>query len=1238
MLNFRKTFCHNNIKNDLRKLKGKDIVNNAVQVLNATTITPRMYKLDPVTLAPKDKNNRETHIYYLKHTIEQSAILKEIVKQAYSLIPLDIASYSACTYVNMIQELLGYVRDTFHDIHKPRVSRSIKSSKSMSTDNTKNDRILQISSSTKKKNKVEDCFRIVKFNLNKKIYVVEPYGNANVQHSKLITNSKLMCVKCNNSMFDARLELCFLEFVSDMNASSKSKFVKKTKKKEEWKPIGKVFTKIGYQWRPTGRTFNLVRNVCLLTRITTTNKVPLREPIHLEVVQIFLWYLDSGCSKHMTGDRSQLTKFVHKFLGTVKFGNDQIAKIMRYGDYQIGNIIISRVYYMEGLGHNLFSVGQFCDSDLEVKFLASKNEAPDFIIKFMKMILVRLNTPVKNIRTYNGTEFVNQTLNRYYKSAVPVAPAPRAIDLADSLVSTLSDQDAPSKKILLVLSPLEINYRLIPCGVILTPSLFQSNQRTSNKQSHVDLTKWIYKVKTNEFGGVLKNKERLVDQGFRKEEGIDFEESFALVTRIKAICIFVANAANKNMMIFQKDVKTAFQKGAVDPTLFTWKAGNDLLLIINSDAYNFKLEKKKFRVDMEVFRKILQICPRILNQDFIAPPSEEELVTFIQELGYSGKCNMLSAIHTDQIYQPWRTFTTIINRALIPDDMINQDIKDFIAYKTYYDFATGKVAPKKARKFKKIASALRKLSLVKEAKPVKKAKRVKRPAKKFATTPTTGVVIRDNHDVSVSKKKAPAKGDRGNDIELLSDAALLEAAQVKEALEKKKKDSHMLHASGSVLTKDSDNELWGDSEDESDDINDDDDDDHVNDDDSKNEDDDGNDAHDSERTDLDDDDENPSFTLRDYNKEQHDEEYESDDDHENIFEEEDDDLYKDVDVRSLGAEHEKEKKGDEVITDADENVSQEKSHDTNSTTESVSAAASVSTVCAKMLVSSFPNVGFLSNAVWFRFRIDVNDLEEMDLRWKMAMLKMRARRFLPKTGRNLGANGPTSMGFDMSKVECYNCHRKGHFWRRCRGESLLNHDSSIIPSSSKIDSLLDEFAGELTLLKSIPPGIDKTDCDPEEEIRLTKRLLYDNSSPCPLKEFVSENSNADIKSFSPFPIPVKDSNSLMEKIDLSFNPDDPMPSGIEEDDYDSERDILIREELLNNYFLLLPVIESYHFDIPSFSRPPTKPPDGNTGILNIKTMGDISEQMVPMPGLMITRVLNQEKSPDLLSHQGLETF
>nr|GEU93933.1 hypothetical protein [Tanacetum cinerariifolium] len=121
-------------------------------------------------------------------------------------------------------------------------------------------------------------------------------------------------------------------------------------------------------------------------------------------------------------------------------------------------------------------------------------------------------------------------------------------------------------------------------------------------------------------------------------------------------------------------------------------------------------------------------------------------------------------------------------------------------------------------------------------------------------------------------------------------------------------------------------------------------------------------------------------------------------------------------------------------------------------------------------------------------------------------------------------------------------------------------------------------------------------------------LLYDNSSPRPPKEFVFENSNVDIESFSPSPILVEDSDSFMEEIDLSFNPDDPMPPTIKNDVYDSERDILIHEELLDNYSFSLPVNESFHFDIPLFFRPPAKPPDGNTKILNIKMMGDIYEQ------------------------------
>nr|GEW33467.1 copia protein [Tanacetum cinerariifolium] len=414
------------LKKTLSKLKGKAVVNEAVTL---HPIDPELLKIDVAPIAPKLRNNRTAHNDYLKHTQEETATLREIVKNERLLNPLNTS--------------LDYAS-----------SRQYKENR------------IQRTQSKAKKNKLEDHSRIVRHSLNKKKSVVDTKAISSVPNSKL------------------------------------------------------------------------------------------------NVVQIVLWYLDSGCSMHMIGDRSQLINLVQKFLGTVKFENDHVATIMGYGDYKIGNVTISRVYFMEGLGHNLFSVGQFCDSDLEIAFhqhtcfirnldgvdlltgsrgnnlyilslkdmlasppicllskasktkswlwhhrlshlnfrainhlarqgligglpklkfekdhlcsacamgkskkkthkpkskdtnqeklyllhmdlcglmhvesvnrkkyilvivddysrftwvkcLRSKGEAPDFIIKFLKMIQVRLKAPVYHIRTDNGTEFVNQTLREY---------------------------------------------------------------------------------------------------------------------------------------------------------------------------------------------------------------------------------------------------------------------------------------------------------------------------------------------------------------------------------------------------------------------------------------------------------------------------------------------------------------------------------------------------------------------------------------------------------------------------------------------------------------------------------------------------------------------------------------------------------------------------------------------------------------------------------------------------------
>ncbi|GKB69416.1 hypothetical protein Tco_0930828 [Tanacetum coccineum] len=243
-------------------------------------------------------------------------------------------------------------------------------------------------------------------------------------------------------------------------------------------------------------------------------------------------------------------------------------------------------------------------------------------------------------------------------------------------------------------------------------------------------------------------------------------------------------------------------------------------------------------------------------------------------------------------------------------------------------------------------------------------------------------------------------------------------------------------------------------------------------------------------------------------------------------------------------------------------------------------------------------------------------------------------------------------------------------------EYLLNQDTLIV-SSPKFDSLLEEFSGELAYIDLISPEIDEADFNPEEEIRLVEKLLYDNSSPRPPKKLNSENSKAVIESFSPSPIPIKDSDSLMEEIDIFLALDDSIPPGIENDDYDSEGDILFLEELLSNDSLSLPENESFHFDRyydPSSPRPLAKPPDDDgihfdiepdMGILTAKVVDDISEHYVLMPSILTTHptrcpmidtllpfssenenkvfnysilASNEDKSTHLLSHRGFKAF
>nr|GFA59842.1 integrase, catalytic region, zinc finger, CCHC-type, peptidase aspartic, catalytic [Tanacetum cinerariifolium] len=126
----------------------------------------------------------------------------------------------------------------------------------------------------------------------------------------------------------------------------------------------------------------------------------------------------AGCSKHMTGNLKLLINFVWKFMGTVRFGNDYVAAILGFGDLQWGNIFITRVYFVEGLGHNLFSVGQFFPNSRQRLHLLHMDLCGPMRIASIneKRITVLLQSPVIIIRTDNDTEFKNQVLKEYFDS------------------------------------------------------------------------------------------------------------------------------------------------------------------------------------------------------------------------------------------------------------------------------------------------------------------------------------------------------------------------------------------------------------------------------------------------------------------------------------------------------------------------------------------------------------------------------------------------------------------------------------------------------------------------------------------------------------------------------------------------------------------------------------------------------------------------------------------------------
>ncbi|GJS52129.1 integrase, catalytic region, zinc finger, CCHC-type containing protein [Tanacetum coccineum] len=354
-------------KNELRKLKRKNVDDTMISKPNAT-IAPGMFKLDIEPFSHRFKNNRDAHEELLVHVSQTCPNSPKPSEKLVAVTPMN--KNKRVRFVKPVTSSSNIPKQTdslkTKDSNKPLltftgVTPTTSASGSKPSGNIKNNRITRPPSSNQK-NKVEGHSKKVKSSLIKMNSVYEPASNALVRHSVRNVKFESICTICNKCLFDANHDMCIIDHA---NVRSKSTS-KRNKMRKVWKPMGKMFSEIGYSWKPIGKTFTIVRNRFPLTRITSTKVVPTKEtstksvaaptqgilvysrrPKSTRSVGSSSKYLDSGCSKHITGNRSQRINFVSKFLGTIRFGNDHIAKIMGYGDYQMGNVTISQVYYME---------------------------------------------------------------------------------------------------------------------------------------------------------------------------------------------------------------------------------------------------------------------------------------------------------------------------------------------------------------------------------------------------------------------------------------------------------------------------------------------------------------------------------------------------------------------------------------------------------------------------------------------------------------------------------------------------------------------------------------------------------------------------------------------------------------------------------------------------------------------------------------------------------------------------
>nr|GEZ06230.1 hypothetical protein [Tanacetum cinerariifolium] len=320
----------------------------------AQRANPRLYDIEEMVVDLRYFNPLKLEVDSLKSQLE--------TQKTWFLNEIDRLSREYY-YADQMNAILGVIPTT--SVSRPHLKR-----------NPMKDRVM-LNNSQGKKHEVEDHHRNVKFSKNKTSVTA-----CNDSLKAMTSNVNFVCATCGKCVLNEKHDMCVLKSVNGVNSRTKMPIVvpvstrepKRTVEQSVAKPLRKTVALETSNQKPRNIFRKLYERISCWWYPKFTPSGYTRKPkyeignVNQNLVEIVLFIVDSGCSKHMTGNLKLLINFVEKFMGTVKVGNDQIIHILGYGDLVQGDVTIKRVYYVEGLNYNLFSVGQFCDADLEVAF------------------------------------------------------------------------------------------------------------------------------------------------------------------------------------------------------------------------------------------------------------------------------------------------------------------------------------------------------------------------------------------------------------------------------------------------------------------------------------------------------------------------------------------------------------------------------------------------------------------------------------------------------------------------------------------------------------------------------------------------------------------------------------------------------------------------------------------------------------------------------------------------------